>query len=215
MKRTTRRFAVLTLALVLLSFVNISLPQPVRSASRILSVPIYKQHLIEGETSSQWCWAASSIMVLNYFGIRLPTTSPQGGGYPTQQCTFVRDVTQFRYCVNTTGDIYDVKYGLNIWGLLANADLGWWSYTGVRSQINLGRPMIAAWTWGLSGTGHMVVIKGYEDYSSTTSDGYVWFNDPNHSNPTHYKWKHSELKYGHEEYDYTNAWVATVRDIRP
>jgi hypothetical protein len=74
MKRTTKRFAVLTLVLVLLSFVNISLPYSTRAASRILSVPIYKQ------ANTNWCWAASSLMVLNYYGIRLTTTTPQVGG---------------------------------------------------------------------------------------------------------------------------------------
>jgi hypothetical protein len=75
--------------------------------------------------------------------------------------------------------------------------------------------MVAAWAWGFSGSGHMVAIKGYEDYSSTTSNGYVLFNDPNDQEPVERRWSYSQFKSSHSKYNYSNTWVATVRDIRP
>lgn len=144
-------------------------------------------------------------MVPNYYGIRPPAS---GGPTATQQCTFVRETLGYwTDCPNAVGDVYDVAYGLNIWGLkAARGYLYTWSYTDIKWQIDQGRPMVGAWAWGFSGEGHMVVIKGYD----TLGDS-VWFNNP--ADQKDYLWTYSEFKSGNPRANSNNTWVATVANI--
>lgn len=128
---------------------------------------------LEGQHQSNWCWAASGQMIMRYHTADVA------------QCTEVNDATGRTDCCNSpvpeecnvTGWPDFAKYGFSF-DRTSSAPLGWQT---IRDQIACNsHPLAFSWFWldanGVAdGTGHMMVIYGYE-----TIDGQQWVdvNDP-------------------------------------
>lgn len=135
------------------------------SAGYIDNVPLYYQE------HSNWCWAASATMVLNYHGRSVA------------QCTFVNASFNINYACGN-GEFYwnspanqgnwnwNVDDGMNyFWGNQSFYQTnGYLSMGSVQWYINNHKPFVMSWRWS-GGGGHDVVLTGY-------SDDLVHINDP-------------------------------------
>jgi hypothetical protein len=125
-------------------------------SSHSISLPWKRQE------QDQWCWAAATQSVVSYYG-----ENPS-------QCDIVGAL--FPFCPNWPAHIANVhdtvlpRYGLTS-GYIINA-LTW---DEVVNTIWNGRPAIIRWEWA-DGAGHMVVIYGWQEISS--SDRRVYYMDP-------------------------------------
>lgn len=138
---------------------------------RTLSVPLTTQE------HSQWCWAASSKAILNYY-------------YKTpSQCQIVNWAYGLNYaCGNTTfnwnsyanqpnsmyGTGGSVQNILNAWGVSNGAYNVASSWNSVVWDINNNRPFVIRYGWS-NGGGHIMVGRGYETYYGTQ---YIYIMDP-------------------------------------
>jgi len=131
----------------------------------ILPVPVLFQ------TQNQWCWAASSQMILSYYGTI------------TAQCTMANYCFGLSYCCaspsssscNQPNWIYgygkDMAEVLSHYGGISGSGyekaLGWSTLV---SEINGGHPFVIGFSW-TEGGGHALVGRGY-------SGSYGYYNDP-------------------------------------
>jgi peptidase C39-like protein/FG-GAP repeat protein len=136
----------------------------------ILNVPVIYQ------SQEQWCWAASSQMILSYYG-----TS-------TAQCTMANYCFSQSSCCNNvvwpngTGSYCnqpnwvfgygkDMAEVLSVYGGISGT--GYYSalaWSTLVSEINGGHPFVIGFSW-TSGGGHALVGRGY-------SGSYGYYNDP-------------------------------------
>jgi uncharacterized repeat protein (TIGR01451 family) len=136
-----------------------------------------------GQETPNSCWAASSIMVLKYYGLYGP------------------DVFQLQIARETDHeDWYQNGLQMSIWEAIVGSwelalerlgkvdiNLEWtaphpnWglSFDDVMTDVNLNRPIIALKSW--DSTGHAVVVIGYID-NPGENDDYVILNDPDNGN---------------------------------
>lgn len=129
-----------------------------------LNVPLRVQE------HSQWCWAGSSQMVLNFFG-KTPSQCAEvnyakGINYACGNSTF--NWNSYANQPNTTNSI---SYILNGWGVSSSV-VGVLSQSNSTSRINANRPYVILWQW-TGGGGHFVVVKGYTNNGAT-----LYINDP-------------------------------------
>jgi ABC-type bacteriocin/lantibiotic exporter with double-glycine peptidase domain len=127
-----------------------------------LNVPLRVQE------HSNWCWAGSSQMVLNFFG-KTPSQCSEvnyalGINYACGNSTFNWNSNANQ--PNYTSAITSI---LNAWGVSAST-VGVLSQSNSNSRINANRPYVLLWQW-TGGGGHFVVVKGY-------SGNYLYINDP-------------------------------------
>lgn len=123
---------------------------------RLLNIAAVQQE------QSNWCWAASTEMVADYFGANATQTD------------IVRYVKGS--VVNETGTVYDIQKGLSHYNISSTPVLSSLSFQTIVNQINNGQPQVAIIRWA-SGGGHAYVIRGYyEDTSASKQD--VYYIDP-------------------------------------
>ncbi|NGQ96295.1 hypothetical protein G3578_14105 [Brevibacillus sp. SYP-B805] len=126
----------------------------------------------ELQQEDEWCWAAASVSILDYFG---------------------ESVDQDEVVEYVKGDVInegatdsEVQDGLEHWGVDSTRTTSYLSFSTIKSEIyNYERPIYAGWTWDTGG-GHAVVLDGYDD---DTTD-YVEYMDPwdgDHKSST-YNW---------------------------
>lgn len=123
--------------------------------------------LIQQEHSN-WCWAASTQMVLNYKGKWM------------EQCAMANRSFGLNYaCGEPTFDWDDPanegNYNSEVAKLLIYKGLsakvvGSMSLSSIKAKIDASKPIIFGWSW-TGGGGHDVVLKGY-------SGSDLYFNDP-------------------------------------
>ncbi|WP_256816759.1 papain-like cysteine protease family protein [Cytobacillus sp. Bac17] len=142
---------------------------PTHAAEKKLSLTVYSQD------KSNWCWAAAGQSVIRYVKGTVKTQCQLymwGKGYSSCSTNETGSIsTQFSNMFkemnfNYTGDV------------ISSAS----TFSGVISQINLGRPMIARMGW-TSGGGHFAVIYGYDDGSTD----YINWTDINYGGTSYYK----------------------------
>ncbi|WP_339306260.1 papain-like cysteine protease family protein [Paenibacillus sp. FSL R5-0519] len=123
-----------------------------------LSLPKVKQE------KTNWCWVASSIMILKFYGIN-----------NVSQCEFYKTAKKASSCENNTGYNYESQRGMHTYGVSSNEYSGALD-AGTLSQqvVTSSRPVYVNWQW-TAGGGHAVVAKWTEYYSNTN---YVSYNDP-------------------------------------
>lgn len=133
-----------------------------------------------------WCWAASISAIAQYY------QKPAATLYDVLERARLLNPVKFgdvdchsdncplchqtNVLIGDPGSISDVltNYGINNnaggvpLGLKNNL-----AFEGVKSQINLGKPILATWYFPNSGGGHAVVITGY-NYNNNT----LWYMDP-------------------------------------
>lgn len=128
-----------------------------------LGVPNYRQE------QTQWCWAASSQMVITY-------TS----GVKPSQCNIVKKGKRSSKCVNSPGSFTsDVQRALDAYKVRTGTVL---AYAGsertVRGELGQSRPVMVRYGYKpRKTTGHMVVLKGYEWNAQSRNYRYSW-QDP-------------------------------------
>lgn len=124
---------------------------------------------------SNWCWAASSVDVLRFYGMN------------PNQC----DVVNWAYGINyacgnnsfywnswantangmygSSGSIQDI---LNSWGVSNQAYATYLSWNSIVSDVNANRPFVIRFGW-YGGGGHFMVGYGYYDQGGTPMVGYM------------------------------------------
>ena len=123
----------------------------------VLSVPQYNQE------KTQWCWDASSQMILYYYGKSVSQTTIANWAVGGQNLP--------NYLYNSSDWRKDCRQVLAYFGSLSSTGYGYaFSLSTVTSEIDAGRPMMIGWSW-TSGGGHAVVIHG-------TSGSYLYVRDP-------------------------------------
>jgi ABC-type bacteriocin/lantibiotic exporter with double-glycine peptidase domain len=123
-------------------------------SSYSLDVPNIKQE------KDQWCWAGTSVSVLKYYGKSISQTS------------FVNTVKGAT--LNQPATMYEVKRGLNYYGLNSSVSESPMSFSTLISNIyNSEKPVMPLIQW-TTGGGHFVNIDGYDDGSTD----YITYMDP-------------------------------------
>ena len=124
-------------------------------------------YFASSQEKSQWCWAASIQMVLNYYGVAI-----------TQSQIVQR--TYGSNLVNWTGSFQAITANLNNWSVdnkgkayTVTASLNWGAPhpTILIQQLSQGRPIILAYASGPN-SGHAVVITGVT-YVNTYQGPYI------------------------------------------
>lgn len=125
-------------------------------ASKYLNIPNVKQQ------QTNWCWAGSSLSILNYYRIY------------TSQCTFVSYVktgkTAPEVCANDSASTSEAQNGLNYFGVSSSYYSGALSFSSTKTEIAYSRPVYVSIGWLDSNNniygGHAVVIDGYYEYTN-------------------------------------------------
>ena len=124
-----------------------------------------------GQEKSQWCWAASIEMVLNYYGVDIAQKQIVAR-------TYGRD--PFGQLPNWTGSIQTIHRNLNNWGIdnfgypytvMAQMGNGAPSPTVLINELSNGRPVIIGYRTGPN-SGHAVVVTAVS-YVPTASGPYI------------------------------------------
>lgn len=143
------------------------------------------------QAKSNWCWAASSVSILQYYGIS------------TSQCAFYSHVKGTNGCSTNEAEAYGtVQEGIHDFGVSSWNHSGALTYAEVKNQIdNQGSPIYVSWKWNTStGGGHAVVIYGYDTYG-----GNDWIQHMDPSGGTKTSMLYSNVK-GGSGYNQTWRW---------
>jgi hypothetical protein len=135
--------------------------------SRYLNVPNVQQE------QTNWCWAGSSLSILNYNRIY------------TGQCTFVSYVktgtTSPETCSNLSASTTEAQKGLNYFGVSSTYYDGALSFSTTKTEIAYSRPIYVSIGWldsnGNDVGGHAVVIDGYYEWTNVAYQE-VTYMDP-------------------------------------
>lgn len=137
------------------------------AAAGVLSVPLYYQE------HSNWCWAASASMVLDY----------SGGNYYVAQCDLANYSFGINYACGNNDFYWNSSANQGNWNYYVDDAMnyfwgstqfyqqnGYMSLSSLQYSIDSNKPFIMSWRWTAGGA-HDVVVTGY-------SGNYVYFNDP-------------------------------------
>lgn len=174
---------------------------------RILDVNMLYQE------KSNWCWDASSQMILDYYNISLTqceiaeiarvidernyhihypnSTSPNHFG--TLNCCSTNNYCNKANGLYTTvlsapgskGGVNTILDSLNIANSKINSYL---SLSNVKNEINSWNPFIIRWGWYGTNQGHAVVCKGYDGNYLYINDPDILDNHPGGSSIKNYDW---------------------------
>ncbi len=126
------------------------------------------------QAKSNWCWAASSEMVIKHYGGTANQWAVVNYIYPNQ------NYPNYAASMSQTDQAIDHFQSHN--GNISSSSL---SFTAVKYQTNNNSPIVAGWLW-YTGGGHMVVIRGYDD----ASPQYVYWCNPadGYGHKNYYSW---------------------------
>lgn len=114
------------------------------SGMKVLGVTVPQQ------SQSNWCWAASSVGILDYYGTSVSQSS---------FVTYVKGSA-----VNDPASDAEAQDGLDNWGISSTLSTSNISYNSLVSNIaDNNDPVYVGWSW-TSGGGHVVVVKGILNY---------------------------------------------------
>lgn len=143
------------------------------------------------QAKSNWCWAATSVTILQYYGISV------------SQCSFYDHVKGTTGCTTNESESYGtVQEGLHDYGVSSWNHTGSLSYNEVKTQIDsVGSPVYVSWKWNTAtGGGHAIVIYGYDTFG-----GNDWIQHMNPSGGTKTSMLYTNVK-GGSSYDRTWRW---------
>lgn len=150
-----------TALLLALAAVMAPIAQAQQSQGKTLNVPLRRQE------HSNWCWAATSKMLLDY-----------KGGVNATQCQIVNYAMGVNYaCGNSTFNWYNQAnqpaqasvIGKILYAGGLNASVGGsLNFNAVKSTINANNPFIIGWYFQQGG--HVVVCKGYSGNNLVIQD---------------------------------------------
>ncbi len=173
---------------------RITTPNPVDNVHRrqLLSLPLVRQQ------TEVWCWAATSEMVFRYYG-RGSVQCEILSAWLTANCCLS---PPHPYCRQGAPSLQVIQQTLFAFGRLTSSLRGGpLSLNEIRNEIDLGRPIIAAYRGAFSG--HVVVVYGYD------SSGNIYIHDPYYGTFI--------VPYAATFY-YNNGqlvWYDTIYEIRP
>jgi len=129
----------------------------IHAASKDLNVPIKNQE------KSQWCWVTAPQIIIQY----------HLGSAPSQ-CTLVQRGKNIKTCPNEPGTLSETQRAMTKSGISNGGTIvsGTVSFNTIKSNINNYRPMILRKEWKdgkgkKTGIGHLTVVHGFNDDSST------------------------------------------------
>ncbi|MED1803018.1 papain-like cysteine protease family protein [Brevibacillus porteri] len=143
------------LSLLAVPLAIMAVVSPVSASSNFVSLGV--KNVKQSQTN--WCWAATSQSVLDYYNI----FSIQDG---------IVKVVKGKV-VNRTATVDEVQEGLREYGLDSSAT-GSLSFSELKSELNADDPVLAGIQYK-DGGGHMVVIDGYEEDGRSK---YIEYMDP-------------------------------------
>jgi hypothetical protein len=131
--------------------------------------------VLHWQETSEWCWAASGEMVMEYLGGQNPREVPQC--YEANEefgrtdcCTCPTPAA----CVNPGWPQFDT-WNFNSTTTPSGTALSW---SQVMGQINNNQPFVFAWAWN-GGGGHAMVAKGYFNFDLLgLSWNWIWVDNP-------------------------------------
>ena len=134
------------------------------AGASVFTLPNFKQE------RSNWCWAASSLMIINYLT-----------GSKPSQCSVVKKGKASTSCPNEPGSFgRDIQRALDAYGITDGWRVGGPTAESVaRTLIDQKRPIMVRYGYHSSGkrTGHVVVLRGYTWNPGGKYYTYSW-NDP-------------------------------------
>lgn len=135
----------------------------------MLPVPYWHQ---EG---SQWCWAATSQGILDYFGNSPTQCQIANWAFSRSDCCTTPlpagcNVPNFLYA--TGGSVQSILQHFGPISSVGQADV--LSVATVMSEMNAGRPFVMGWKW-TSGGGHILTAKGFAGSDAT---GTMYVHNP-------------------------------------
>lgn len=149
--------------------INIFLGTAICTADTTLNVPNTPQE------HSNWCWAASSKAVLDYYGNVQTQCAIANWAWSRTDCCGNSTFDWNNTC-NSTNNMYgssgSLQNILSHWGVSSTALSTYLSQNTVVSEINGCRPFVIRFGW-TSGGGHFLVGRGYDQ-----SGAYVDYMDP-------------------------------------
>lgn len=119
------------------------------------------------QTQSNWCWAASGEMVMDYLGTNVSQCDEANKRLNRTDCCNSPTPS----ACNSPGWPEFDKYYFN--STYLDGTLSWSS---LKTEIDNKRPVAFSWHWDGTNTGHMMVARGYKTVNSVN---YVDINDPN------------------------------------
>lgn len=129
----------------------------------------------EIQQHSNWCWAASSVDILKFYGSKPAQCNVVNWAYGrTDACTSAP--FNWNSYANTPNGMYgsngSIQAILRNWGVNSNGYNYASSWNSVVSDVNAGRPFVMRFGW-YSGGGHFIVGYGYYDLQGTQTIGYM------------------------------------------
>jgi hypothetical protein len=111
---------------------------------------------MQPQCQTQWCWAATATSIAHYYDPASAWT----------QCSLVDAELRRNDCCSSPSSFrcnrpWTLDTALERVGQLAEATSGWLSFTGVRREIDAGRPLAVRIAWGGGSRGHFTVVRGY------------------------------------------------------
>ena len=116
-----------------------------------------------GQVCTQWCWAATTTMVANYYGIQM-FGCELVSAYTGQQCCNYQ-ACGLQVC-NQPASTQGMTAAMHWMGMQAQFANGALSETQLMRELALGRPVIVGYQNSFSG--HVVVVTGYRSGPQTT-----------------------------------------------
>jgi len=166
MKRKNISLKILTISVFVYMFLGIGMGQ---AAVVTLGVPeTIQEH-------SNWCWAASSKAVLDYYGSVQTQCAIANWAWGRNDCCGNNDFNWSHACNQAncmyggSGCIDDI---LSHWGVSSSGHGSAFSWDTVVARIDVCRPFVIRFGW-TGGGGHFLVGYGYDD-----SGNYVYYMDP-------------------------------------
>lgn len=182
------------LLLILFSFIDLNAQSILKDALDVKEVP---------QEQSNWCWAASTAMVLNYYN---------STNY--KSCDIASKYFQTNTCnnpssYNRTNSMLNLKSIYNNEGVYFEEYDAKFAWISIRDEIDKGNPLVIR-VENSNGEGHDLVIFGYEWVNKEFN---IWFFDPmaGYSNPgsqTHFL-SHFDyfMKNGYENLKWTHTAI--------
>jgi hypothetical protein len=108
-----------------------------------------------GQTTDQWCWAASGEMIMTFLGASVSQCEQANQKFDLTSCCITPTPTE---CVRPAWPDF-AAWGFSFKKTSAGEPVSWEC---LRAEIEAGRPIAFSWGWP-DNTGHMMVVAGFND----------------------------------------------------
>ena len=127
---------------------------------------------LEQQKYSEWCWAATTKLISNYYGKPAEQCDIVNWAYGLNYACYGPNEFKWNNWANRPNDLYgsngsmqNILWNKGIGTTVTDRALGWGDLVW---DIKNYRPFILRYGW-TSGGGHVLVARGYEDYNGVKS----------------------------------------------